>query len=59
MNMVTNIGMLENLQVAFEYKRWDKFCKVIENVKIAFEQSNFIIEDHVTQVGKMINLGNG
>ena len=47
------------MQIAFEYKRWDKFCKVIENVKIAFEQSNFIIEDHVTQVGKMINLGNG
>lgn len=47
------------MQIAFEYKRWDKFCKVIENVKIAFEQSNFIIEDHITQVGKMINVGKG
>ena len=23
------------LQSALEYKRWDKFCKVIENAKIA------------------------
>ena len=31
------------LMLALEYKRWDKFCNVIENAKMACEQSNFII----------------
>lgn len=26
--------LARELQVALEYKRWDKFCKVIENAKI-------------------------
>ena len=43
--------------IALEYKRWDKFCNVIENAKTACEQSNFIIDDHFTQVGKMVNIG--
>ena len=47
------------LQIAFDYKKCQKFINVIENVKIACEQSNFIIEDHITQVGKMINVGKG
>ena len=47
------------LQIAFDYKKWQKFINVIENAKIACEQSNFIIEDHITQVGKMINVGKG
>lgn len=29
------------LQLALEYKRWDKFCNVIENAKIACEKSNY------------------
>ena len=28
------------LQVALDYKRWDKFCNVIESAKIACENSN-------------------
>lgn len=51
-----NIGMRKNLQTALDYKKCQKFINVIENAKIACEQSNFIIEDHITQVGKMINL---
>ena len=31
---------------ALEYKRWDKFCNVIENAKVACEQSKFMIDDH-------------
>ena len=45
------------LQIAFDYKKWQKFINVIENAKIACEQSNFIIEDHITQVGKMVDIG--
>ena len=45
------------LQVALEYKRWDKFCKVIENAKIACERSNYIVSDHFVQVGKMVEIG--
>ena len=47
------------LQVALEYKRWDKFCKVIENAKITCEKSKYAVSDHFSQVGKMINLGKG
>lgn len=47
------------LQVALEYKRWDKFCKVIENAKIACETSNYIVLDHFVQVGKMVEIGSG
>ena len=34
------------LMQALEYKRWDKFCNVIENAKVACEQSKFMIDDH-------------
>ena len=49
--------LARELQTALDYKKWQKFINVIENAKIACEQSNFIIEDHITQVGKMINVG--
>ena len=47
------------LQKVLEYKRWDKFNNVINNAKIACEKSNYIIEDHFSQVGKMIELAKG
>ena len=59
MNMVMNIGMRENLQVALEYKRWDKFCKVIENAKITCEKSKYAVSNHFSHLGKMMNLGKG
>ena len=45
------------LQIALDYKRWDKFCNVIESAKIACENSNNLVSDHFSQVGKMINTG--
>ena len=51
--------LARELQTTLDYKKWQKFINVIENAKIACEQSNFIIEDHITQVGKMINVGKG
>ena len=47
------------LQDVLDYKKWQKFQNVIENAKTACEQSKFIIDDHFTQVGKMINLAKG
>jgi len=49
--------LARELQIALNYKKWQKFINVIENAKIACKQSNFIIEDHITQVGKMVDIG--
>ena len=45
------------LQVALDYKKWQKFENVIENAKIACENSDNAVSDYFTQVGKMINTG--
>ena len=50
---------VRELQIALDYKKWQKFINVKENSKIACEQSNFIIEDHITQVGNMVDIGSG
>ena len=47
------------LQVALDYKRWDKFCNVIESAKIACENSNNAVLNHFSQVGKMVEIGSG
>jgi len=49
--------LARELMLALEYKRWDKFCNVIENAKTACEKSNNIISDHFSQVGKMVEIG--
>lgn len=35
--------LARELQVALEYKRWDKFCKVIENAKITCKKSKYAV----------------
>ena len=45
------------LMMALESKRWDKFCNVIENTKIAYEKSNNIMSYHFFQVGRMVERG--
>ena len=45
------------LMVALEYKKWQKFNNVIENAKIACENSGSVIENHFTKVGKMVDIG--
>ena len=45
------------LQGALEYKRWDRFHNVIDNAKMACENSNRLIKDHFSQVGKMVEIG--
>ena len=45
------------LQRVLEYKRWDKFLNAINNAKIACKQSGNMIDDHFSQVGKMVEIG--
>ena len=45
------------LMLILEYKRWDKFCNVIDNAKMACINSNYLIENHFSQVGKMVEIG--
>ena len=45
------------LQIALEYKRWDKFSNVIEKAKIACAGSKNNIGDHFSHVGKMVEAG--
>ena len=45
------------LMSALEYKKWQKFNNVIENAKIACENSGSVTENHFTQVGKMVDIG--
>ena len=47
------------LMVVLEYKKWQKFINVITNAIIACEKSNNDIDNHFTQVGKMINIVKG
>ena len=49
--------LARELMTALEYKRWDKFCNVIENAKTACEKSNNIISDHFSQVGRKVEIG--
>ena len=49
--------LARELMLALEYKRWDKFCNVIENAKIACEKSDYIVADHFSQVGRMVEIG--
>lgn len=48
-----------DLQVALEYKRWDRFNDVLDRAISACRESGNSIEDHFSHVGKMVNLGSG
>ena len=45
------------LMTALEYKKWQKFQNVLYNAKIACEKSGSVVDDHFTQVGKMVDIG--
>ncbi len=49
--------LARELQKVLEYKKWQKFINVIENAKVACNQSKFSVNDHFTQVGKMVYIG--
>ncbi len=47
------------LQVSLDYKKWQKFLNVIEVAKIACKQSDYVVSDHFTRLGKMVQIGSG
>ncbi len=49
--------LARELQDVLEYKKWQKFINVIVHAKKACEQSKYIIDEHFTQVGKMVDIG--
>ena len=49
--------LARELMIVLEYKRWDKFCNVIENSKISCKKSNYMTENHFSQVGRMVEIG--
>ena len=51
--------LARELQVVLDYKKWQKFINVINDSIISCKQSDQVIDDHFTQVGKMIKLGKG
>ena len=51
--------LARELQIVLDYKKWQKFVNVIENAKVACEQSKFMVVDHFTKVGKMIEIAKG
>ena len=49
--------LARELQKVLEYKRWDKFLKVIESAKTACLNSDNTIDNHFSQLGKMVGIG--
>lgn len=45
------------LQIALEYRRWDKFLNVIAKAQTACENSGNNISDHFSHVGKIVEAG--
>lgn len=48
--------LARELQNILEYKRWDKFCNVINNAQKACENSNYEVFEHFSQVGKTLKM---
>ncbi len=48
-----------DLQPVLEYGSWDKFKRVLEKAVVACETAGVLVEDHFSQMGKMVKLGSG
>ena len=51
--------LARELMVTLGYKRWDKFKNVIESAKLACLKSDNLVDNHFSQVGKMVSIGSG
>ena len=51
--------LARELMPLLEYKKWDKFCSVINDDKISCFNNGDNVIDHFLQVGKMIDLAKG
>lgn len=51
--------LARDLQPLLEYAAWDKFKRVVEKAMEACRQSGLAVEDHFSQVAKMVDIGSG
>jgi DNA-damage-inducible protein D len=51
--------LARDLQPILDYSSWDKFKRVINKAMTACEKSKQPVENHFSQVGKMVDLGSG
>lgn len=49
--------LARELQNVLEYKEWRKFNNVISDAIIAYKSSGYEVEDHFSQVVKMVDIG--
>ena len=42
-----------------QYSKWERFSNVIDNAKIACENSGYNVNDHFPGIGKMVMIGSG
>ena len=55
----TEYWYARELQSVLGYKRWDRFCNVLDNAKNACENSKAVVSDHFIEANKIIELANG
>jgi len=48
-----------DLQPVLEYGSWDKFTRIIEKAIVACNNANQVVDNHFSQVGKMVQIGSG
>ena len=51
--------LARELQSVLEYAQWRRFSDAIERAKLACKNSGFAIEDHFSDIGKMVDIGSG
>lgn len=49
--------LARELKEVLGYKRWDKFCNVINNAMVVCKNSKKAIDDNFSQVGKIVKTG--
>ena len=47
------------MQKVLEYKKWENFCLVVDNAKIACNESKYNVDNHFAVQRKMIKLAKG
>lgn len=55
----TEFWYARDLQKLLDYNKWENFANVIEKAKVACQNSKQNVEDHFTDVRKMVLLGSG
>ncbi|MCD6045609.1 MAG: DNA protein [Gammaproteobacteria bacterium] len=51
--------LARDLQELLGYSKWDNFLNVVSKAKTACETSGHSTDDHIPDVGNMVNLGAG